>query len=541
MISYQGKLLDAQGQPITGSQDLSFSLYDAQTSGNQLWTETQTATVLSGGLFHVLLGAVCPLPVGAFGGSTWLETKVGTVTMIPRIQIVSAAYALRAQIAETVPEGSITSAQIAPGSVKTEHLADGSVTPAKISGQGAPDTAILTSRSGAVAWEEPFLSVPATATNYTGFDALSITQESRGGSALFLAKLYPGHDDYVPALDAVDYSNGPAARIESTLGTSALATGLDVSACGLGTTLRAAHANPRTSVLLATPDAAGVFEGNTRFTGDVSVTGGMSATGGFAVGGNGSVGGGLTVAGAAGVGGGLTTTGSGTFTNKIGIGTASPQDKLHIIATAGSPGAPAMVRLDGLGSQISGIRIDEDGSTLWSIIHRAWESDNLVVHDEKAHADTLTLQSGTGNVGIGRSDPWQRLEVVGNVVITGDLFVGGAFGGCVRAPCSTVGAPFPRTDFDSGWQLVNPGQGLICVHNLGGSAGDYVVQMVVRKSSDPGHVDPYQPLFAWCIDGDPTPETAPFYWHDLTNQSIKVTRDMLSDNNECRIRIWVVR
>jgi len=41
-MSYQGKLNDKNGVPVSGSVTMTFTIYDAATGGNALWTETWT-------------------------------------------------------------------------------------------------------------------------------------------------------------------------------------------------------------------------------------------------------------------------------------------------------------------------------------------------------------------------------------------------------------------------------------------------------------------------------------------------------------------
>ena len=39
LINYQGRLTDANGDPVTGSKNFSISIFDAATGGNLLYTE----------------------------------------------------------------------------------------------------------------------------------------------------------------------------------------------------------------------------------------------------------------------------------------------------------------------------------------------------------------------------------------------------------------------------------------------------------------------------------------------------------------------
>jgi len=40
VMSYQGKLNDKNGVPVSGSVTMTFTIYDAATNGNALWIET---------------------------------------------------------------------------------------------------------------------------------------------------------------------------------------------------------------------------------------------------------------------------------------------------------------------------------------------------------------------------------------------------------------------------------------------------------------------------------------------------------------------
>ena len=56
LIRYQGTALDSKGVPLEGNYDLTFRLYDASTSGKEVWKETQPQIPLRSGHFSILLG-----------------------------------------------------------------------------------------------------------------------------------------------------------------------------------------------------------------------------------------------------------------------------------------------------------------------------------------------------------------------------------------------------------------------------------------------------------------------------------------------------
>ncbi len=99
LISYQGRLTNSSGIPLTGAYDVTFRIYDAQAAGNLLWQEAHAGVIVDKGLFNVILGSVSELNI-AFDKPYYLEIKVGDEVMSPRQQITSAGYAIRAETAE---------------------------------------------------------------------------------------------------------------------------------------------------------------------------------------------------------------------------------------------------------------------------------------------------------------------------------------------------------------------------------------------------------------------------------------------------------
>ncbi len=104
-ISYQGHLVDASGQPMTGTATLAVTLYDAASGGNPVWTDTLAGVALSQGAFSVALGSGTPLP--ALTQALYLGVAVnGGAEASPRIALASAPYAL------SIADGSVTASKI---------------------------------------------------------------------------------------------------------------------------------------------------------------------------------------------------------------------------------------------------------------------------------------------------------------------------------------------------------------------------------------------------------------------------------------------
>ena len=57
LINYQGRLTNAEGEPLTGTKKFEVNIFDAQTGGNLLYTETfDSVTLGEGGVYNFLFG-----------------------------------------------------------------------------------------------------------------------------------------------------------------------------------------------------------------------------------------------------------------------------------------------------------------------------------------------------------------------------------------------------------------------------------------------------------------------------------------------------
>jgi hypothetical protein len=103
MITYQGLLTDDAASPVAdGSYNLTFRIYDAETGGTELWSETQPSVAVSGGLFKVQLGSVTPLAL-EFDDPYWLEVQIGAESpQAPRLALGSVPYSFTAMQADQV-------------------------------------------------------------------------------------------------------------------------------------------------------------------------------------------------------------------------------------------------------------------------------------------------------------------------------------------------------------------------------------------------------------------------------------------------------
>ena len=143
-VSYQGRVL-MNGTNFTGNGLFKFALVNNlgtvtfwSNNGTSVAGSQPSAAVtlpVANGLVMTLLGDTAlanmtAIPVSVFGNAdvrlrVWFDGGAGFQQLTPDQRIVSVGYAMRA---ETVPDGSITSAKLADGAVTGAKLAPGTIT-----------------------------------------------------------------------------------------------------------------------------------------------------------------------------------------------------------------------------------------------------------------------------------------------------------------------------------------------------------------------------------------------------------------------------
>jgi hypothetical protein len=96
----------------------------------------------------------------------------------------------------------------------------------------------------------------------------------------------------------------------------------------------------------------------------------------------------------------------------VGIGTTTPASKLVIQGNGSSPGSAAL-NLKHAGNGMS-IGLNTSGTKL--MVGNSWNPESSTY---------MTIVDGTGSVGIGTSSPSKKLDVVGDINFTGDLYDSG--------------------------------------------------------------------------------------------------------------------
>jgi hypothetical protein len=97
-MTFQGRLVRADGSPETAPQGLRFALYAASTGGAPLWEESLPAVTFTNGYYSVVLGRTVALPAQVLNGQALYlgVSLVGQSELTPRLPVVSVPYALLA-------------------------------------------------------------------------------------------------------------------------------------------------------------------------------------------------------------------------------------------------------------------------------------------------------------------------------------------------------------------------------------------------------------------------------------------------------------
>lgn len=110
LINFNSQLSDSLGAPLDTTVSMTFTVYDAASLGNILWTETQGTVSVINGIISVLLGSVNPILDVVFNDSVrYLGIKVGIdPELTPRSRLVSVGYAHRVNTVDGSTGGQVS-------------------------------------------------------------------------------------------------------------------------------------------------------------------------------------------------------------------------------------------------------------------------------------------------------------------------------------------------------------------------------------------------------------------------------------------------
>jgi hypothetical protein len=191
LLTYQGALTDADGNPADGTYSMIFEMHSSATGGIPVWLEVIDGIKVVDGVFTVVLGGTEPLPAG-LANCKYLQVDLayGGGPMLPRQRLTSVPYALEAVNAassgnalklggqsaayyrnasnlnsgtlpvERLPAGCITSGKIKDGGVATVDLASSAVATAKLADGAVTGAKVL---DGSLSTDDLANSAVATA------------------------------------------------------------------------------------------------------------------------------------------------------------------------------------------------------------------------------------------------------------------------------------------------------------------------------------------------------------------------------------------
>ena len=135
-VSYQGKLANTEGVPISGTVSNTISLYTVIEGGEAVWSESHDNVKVENGILNVILGISTDQSQSLFDTLSMHDTLYYSVSINhseikPRSRITGVMFAIRAKIADTVKDLAITSDKIKPDAVTSDKIASNAVTELK--------------------------------------------------------------------------------------------------------------------------------------------------------------------------------------------------------------------------------------------------------------------------------------------------------------------------------------------------------------------------------------------------------------------------
>ncbi len=149
-MNYQGRLEDNSGNPVTDDNySIVFTIYDAATNGNSLWTETRSVTT-EDGFFTLTLGENTSIDINT-DQQIWLNVNIGGTDLTPRTKLSGSLSSLSTKTVEnTTTAGNtvVTSINSSTGGISAEKIADGSVTNTELQFIGTVTSDVQTQLDG---------------------------------------------------------------------------------------------------------------------------------------------------------------------------------------------------------------------------------------------------------------------------------------------------------------------------------------------------------------------------------------------------------
>jgi len=420
VLHYQGYLTDGAGEAVdcpdavscAQQYDITFRLHELSEGGQALWEETHVAVPITHGLIDVRLGEKTVMATAVLeGGELYLGMSInGDAELLPRPQLVSAAFAMRADVAGVAEDAATLGGTPAADYVTMAALETKGYCEAPCYGDA--DVEALLDDKGVAAFSGQYSDLEGTP-DLSGFCALPCYGDAQ-------VQAYLADQGYAPG---ASYTDGDVAAYLADNGFVPGAPYADAQVQALLDTLGYQpgphYTNAKVQVYL---DAAGYTSGP-HFSGDYgAITGKPAVLGNLDL----DAEGGLSFAG------NTVINKSGTWAGPI-AGLEGPAGSSCVIenngdgtATISSPGSPAVkVQLAGAGGGNGG---DAGGGSPWAV-----HVGDLYVNDDGDLDKLQALVEVTGkiiitnvtvtNLDLGNLKFCTRLQIYGSKfieTITGD-------------------------------------------------------------------------------------------------------------------------
>lgn len=180
--SYQGRLTDIGGNPLSGNYDLTFRIYSDSVGGSIVYEEAHVGVPVTDGLFSVLIGGksfITPFDDYTFiGKDRFLSIQVGAdPELSPRTRLSTSPYAFRVSTVDSASGGTIVGkVKVAGDAFTTGNLGVGAEFPS----------------AGAVSEASQVLEIAAATGSVPGGAALSLSDAGVGNTWDMIATSSPG-------------------------------------------------------------------------------------------------------------------------------------------------------------------------------------------------------------------------------------------------------------------------------------------------------------------------------------------------------------
>ncbi|MCC6962903.1 MAG: tail fiber domain-containing protein [candidate division Zixibacteria bacterium] len=376
-MSYQGRLTDNGGNPLTGVYDLTFRIYNDSIAGSIVYEETHSNVAVTDGLFSVLIGGksfILPFDNNIFvGRDCFLGIQVDADPEIaPRTRLATSPYAFRVATVDSADGGTVVGAlKVAGNASTTGNVGVGTDTP--VAGAGPAVARVLQ------------IDAPSTGGSTSGA-ALTLTDGGIGNTWDMVATSFTGVYGIFGNGNGLLYiePNGDVG-----LGTASPSTG------AVNRASRVLEINAPMNTAVNSGAALTLVDGNLGYAWDIIAT---SSSGNNL---------------------GIFANGTGRLylepDGDLGLGSTTPSTGAVNVASRVLEISAPFVAANNSGAALT--LTDGSFGSAWDIVATS-QTGGFAIYGNNNQAIFI---KPTGEVGIGTSSPSTDLHVAGNICYTGTI------------------------------------------------------------------------------------------------------------------------